>query len=102
MLFGLLVLVILSVIAQSSELSGTIKDQHGTGVPNAWIELRNQSTGARDKKKTNKNGSFKFRAVKPGLYQATIQAQGFKTLTRDAIRVGNEEEGWLEIVLQTL
>jgi hypothetical protein len=96
----LLLLIPLLSLCQSSELRGAVRDPNGSGVPNARIELRNQDTGVQLKAKTNRNGEFRVASVKVGLYQATVQAAGFRTLTRDDIRVAPQYGVQLNLVLQ--
>ena len=96
----LLLLVPLLSFGQSSELGGTVRDPNGSGVPNARIELRNQDTGVQLQAKTNRNGEFRVASVRVGLYQATVQAAGFRTLTRDDIRVAPQYRVQLDLVLQ--
>jgi len=95
----LLLILPLSLFGQSSELHGFIKDSKGTLVPNAVIELRNQKTGTRLTSRSDSRGQFLFRELKSGVYQATVQAAGYKTLTRDGIRLGSEERAQLELVV---
>src|SRR3979490_1549485 len=70
--------------AQTAELSGLVKDPTGAVVPNATIEVRNQDTGIRQLTTTNSDGLYSLPSLKPGNYIATVQANGFKTLTRTA------------------
>jgi len=96
----LLLLVPLLSLGQSSELRGAVRDPNGSGIPNARIELRNQDTGVQLQAKTDRNGEFWVASVRVGLYQATVQAEGFRTLTRDDIRVAPHYRVQLNLVLQ--
>ena len=96
----LLLLVPLLSLGQSSELRGAVRDPNGFGIPNVRIELRNQDTGVQLKTKTNRNGDFRVASVKVGVYQATVQAAGYRTLTRDDIRVTPQCRVQLNLVLQ--
>ncbi len=49
------------------------------------MALRNQDTGSRQQSKTNTDGFYSFPGLKPGTYQATVQAPGFRTLTRTIV-----------------
>jgi len=73
------------LFGQSADVSGYVKDQTGASVPKASVELRNQSTGIRQSTVTNKDGVYNISNLKPGTYVATVQAQGFRTLTRESI-----------------
>ena len=96
----LLLLVPLLSFGQFSELRGAVRDRNGSGVPNVRIELRNQNTGVQLKAKTNRKGEFRVASVKAGLYQSTVQAAGFRALTRDDIRVTPQCRVQLNLVLQ--
>jgi hypothetical protein len=95
----LLLLVPLLSPGQSSDLRGVVRDPKGSGIRNARIELRNQDTGVQLKAKTNRNGEFRVAGVKVGLYQVTVQAAGFRTLTRDDVRMTPEDRVQLNLVL---
>ena len=97
---SLLLFTTTSLSAQSLHLTGSIKSSDGKPVQNASIELREQDTGARSKAASDHDGSYLFHGLKAGLYQATVQAQGFKTLTRDGIRVTSETELQLNLTLE--
>jgi hypothetical protein len=94
------VVVPIASLAQSYALSGLIRDPGGQPISNASIELREQETGVRWKAVTKRDGSYGFRGLKTGLYQATVQARGFKALTRDGIRVREEAKVELNLVLE--
>ncbi len=73
------------LFAQSAQVSGYVKDQTGANVPNASVELRNQSTGIRQSTVTNKEGIYSVPYLVPGTYVATVQAKGFRTLTQQGV-----------------
>jgi hypothetical protein len=95
-----LLFVAISLPAQSLHLTGLVKSSDGKAVPNASIELREQDTGARSKTASDRDGSYLFHRLKAGMYQATVQAQGFKTLTRDGIRITGETKLELNLTLE--
>jgi hypothetical protein len=70
------------LFGQSAELAGLVKDPSGLVITDVSLTLRNQDTGFRQKSKTNGEGFYSFPSLKPGTYQATVQAQGFRTLAR--------------------
>jgi hypothetical protein len=98
--FFVLMLLPASFWAQLSELAGSIRDHRGACVSNATIELRNQESGIRVKMKARKDGSFTFCRLKSGNYQATVQAAGYKTLTRDNICLEAGKQIRLNLTLQ--
>ena len=90
----------LVLFGQSAELSGFIKDPHDAAVPNTSVELRNQDTGAVSRTKTNSEGIYVFGALSPGTYDATIQAAGFRTLTRDSLVLKVGQRARMDLTLE--
>ncbi len=84
----------LAVYAQTAEVGGAVQDPSGAVIPNASVEFRNQETGVRRETNTNKDGYYHLTGVDPGKYDATVQAKGFKTLTRDNVsfQVGDKAQ----------
>jgi outer membrane receptor protein involved in Fe transport len=83
--FSLLLLIPISLFGQSAELSGFVKDPKMAVVPNASVQLRNEDTGAVSRTVTNAEGIYILGGLNPGIYDATFQADGFQTLTRDSL-----------------
>ena len=96
----MVVAVSVLLFGQSGVLRGTVRDSRGAGIPNAEIELRNQESGTRVKVQTSEEGEFAVPGIKAGLYQATVQAKGFRTLTREGIYVKPGEQVLLNLILQ--
>jgi hypothetical protein len=90
----------LSVFAQTAELSGFIKDPQNAAVPKAALEVRNEGTGAVTRATTNSEGIYTISGLNPGRYDATVQAQGFKTTTRDGIALEVAQRARLDITLE--
>jgi hypothetical protein len=85
---------------QYADLTGFIKDPSSAVVPNASVELRNQDTGIRQVTKSNADGVYALSELKPGVYQATVQANGFKTLTQNGIVLEVAQHARLDLSLQ--
>jgi hypothetical protein len=83
-LFGLLVAALgfLSAHAQvdysTATLKGTIYDPQGAVIANASITVTNPSTGFTRTVKATSDGSYTIPALQPGVYQITIESQGFQ------------------------
>jgi Carboxypeptidase regulatory-like domain len=88
------------LFAQTAELSGFVKDPGGATVPNASVEARNQDTGVREKSVTNQQGLYALVGLRPGVYQLTVQAPGFKTLTRDHVVLEVAQRARLDMSLE--
>ncbi len=88
------------LFAQSAELSGFVRDQRESPIPGARLELRSQEEGVRFRTTTSQEGLYSFAALKPGTYDATVQADGFRTLTRDGIVLNVGDRAGLDFSLQ--
>lgn len=84
----------LAVYAQTAEVGGAVQDPSGAVIPKASVEFRNQDTGIRRQTVTNGDGIYHIAGIDPGKYDATVEAKGFKTLTRENIvfQVGENAE----------
>lgn len=79
----------------TATLRGLVTDSSGAVVAGAQVSIANQATGLnRRKTTTNDSGGYLFTALIPGLYRATIEAQGFRTTIRESIglEVGETQE----------
>lgn len=84
----------IAVYAQSAEVGGAVQDPSGAVIPKASVEFRNQDTGVRRQASTNGDGLYHITGIDPGKYDATVQAKGFKTLTRENVvfQVGDKAQ----------
>lgn len=86
--------------AQSAELSGFVKDRSEKSIAGARLELRSRDRGIRLRTISNEEGVYSFPGLKPGTYDATVQADGFRTLTRDGIFLSVGDRAGLDFSLQ--
>src|SRR5260370_38067363 len=66
--------------ASTATLSGTVLDQAGAIVPNAKVELINQTTGDHWQTTSNDSGYFSYGSLLPGIYTVKVTATGFKPM----------------------
>src|SRR6266542_1035543 len=82
-------------------LTGTVTDTGGSVVPRAAVKLVNTGTSQQLTGTTNEAGSYSFSSVLPGAYDLTINAPGFRTLTRRdigiSVNVVRREDVTLEV-----
>jgi hypothetical protein len=64
------------------EISGIVTDSSGAVVAGATVSVTNTATAATRELKTNDSGIFSFPALNPGVYEAKVTANGFKTTIR--------------------
>jgi outer membrane receptor protein involved in Fe transport len=89
----------ISLRGQSAEISGYVKDPQMAAVPNASVELRNEDTGAVSRTVTSAEGIYILGALNPGTYIATVQADGFRTLTRDSLVLEVGQRARMDVTL---
>jgi hypothetical protein len=71
----------------SGELVGLVSDPSGSALPNATVDLVEESTGVRATKTTEANGQYRFSNLLVGKYDLSVSAAGFTTSTFKAISV---------------
>jgi len=88
---SLLALVSLSAIAlgqqSSGSIRGTVKDSQGAVISGARVTLTDVAQGDNREAKTNQEGIFFFNPLKPSVYKVSIEANGFRKMERNEIRV---------------
>lgn len=84
--------------AAKSELVGEVRDQNGALVPNAKVSLTEVATD-QTSFKISSDGSFIMTNIKPGIYNVTVEAEGFKQSLREGVRLATGERVRLDIVL---
>jgi hypothetical protein len=90
----------LTAYAQTAEVGGAVQDPSGAVIPKASVEFRNQDTGIRRQVSTNGDGYYHIAGVDPGKYDATVQAKGFKTLTRENIVFEVGDKAQIDFTMQ--
>ena len=70
--------------APTGNISGTVTDQTGAVIPNATITITDKTTNTVRNATTNAAGIYNAAALAAGDYQVKSEAQGFRTLQRDA------------------
>ncbi len=81
-LLAVIALLQLPAFAQvgSSSLGGTVVDASGAVIPNARVELKDETTNVVRSTTTNSSGFFNFVSILPRSYTITISSTGFKTI----------------------
>jgi Carboxypeptidase regulatory-like domain/TonB dependent receptor len=73
--------------AATGTITGIITDPAGAAVANANVEVRNTETNAPYPTVTTDTGAYTVPGLPPGPYSVTVNASGFKRLTRTGITV---------------
>jgi hypothetical protein len=61
---------------------GTVKDQAGSVIPNATVEVRSLTTNVSRRIMTSADGQFDFVALNPGQYEISVKQTGFQDKTQ--------------------
>ncbi len=87
----LVALITLNPIANaqltSGDLVGTITDPTGAVVPQAKVEVVEESTGVRTSQTADANGQYRFNNLPIGKYDLTVSATGFASSSLKAVAI---------------
>lgn len=72
---------------QLTYLTGFIKDQTESSVPEAAISVVNEETGFRRSSRANQDGGYFIPALHPGVYKITVRKEGFRTVVRFGVKL---------------
>src|SRR5690606_16615027 len=94
MTFARMTLVILTALflalpsypqASSGRISGTVRDESQSVIPNANIELKNTATGVVSRTISNHVGFYIFPGLVPGNYEMEASSSGMQNFTIRAV-----------------
>src|SRR6266852_2392379 len=79
----------IAALAQTSRgtVTGSVTDPNGAVIPGAEVQLKNTATNQIRTAATNDSGLFRFEAVDLAVYDVSIRAKGFKTVTNTGVLV---------------
>ena len=76
--------------APTGSIVGTINDQSGAVIPNVTVTITDKATSANRTLSSNADGIYSAPALPAGDYEVRAEANGFKTLVREAqVAAGN-------------
>jgi len=81
-------------------LSGIVRDQSGGIVQNAAVKVANPATGVSQNVDTNAQGLYSVPDLKAGVYQVSVSAQGFETITKTGIELRVQDRVALDFDLK--
>lgn len=89
-------------LAQSDRgtISGTVSDPGGALIPNASVVIVNQGTGIQMELKTTQTGAFSAPYLSAGLYDISVEVQGFRKAQQKGVRVQVAQTASADFVLQ--
>lgn len=83
----------------SGTISGSVADQSNTGIANAAVTIRNIATNATFRTTTTDSGFFIAPNLSTGEYEVTVEAQGFKRVTRRGLTLQVDQKLNIPIAL---
>ena len=86
--------------AISGDVTGTILDPTGAGVPNAKVEAANTATGVVATTVSNASGEYRLSNLPPGTYNLTVNAPAFSAGSLRNLRVNLNQVATANITLQ--
>lgn len=92
MAFSFILMLAISALpqAETGQLFGRVVDPNGALVAGATVTVKSVGTGATRTVSTDSDGSYLVTNLQPGLYDVSVQAQGFNEVTqRTQITVGS-------------
>jgi len=69
----------------AGDITGTVLDPSGSVVTGATVTAKNKATEATASVKTDAQGAYRFALLKPGAYQVSVKADGFKEESVEAV-----------------
>ncbi len=101
---SLLWLCLLSLVSLAQEfratLTGRVLDQNKAAVPNAVVTVRNLSTNESAVATSNSEGNYTVPFLKPGRYNITVEASGFKKYVRDNQELQVGQTATIDVTLE--
>jgi hypothetical protein len=97
--FATALLAAAPLLAQNAELSGRVSDPSGLAVPAASVVVQSASTAATRTVSSNGQGEYSLPALLPGIYNITVDANGFKILHQNGVLVEVDQRARLDFSL---
>ncbi|MBZ5636441.1 MAG: TonB-dependent receptor [Acidobacteriia bacterium] len=85
---------------ESATLTGVVTDSAGAVVPNAEVKATSDATNQVTSAITNSEGRYVFGILRPGTYQVTASAKGFKQAVSSGLVLQVNQAGRLDLQLQ--
>ncbi len=84
----------------SGALTGTVQDQAGAAIPGATVTATATRTRVTRTAITGADGRYSIHGLASGFYQVHVALSGFRTLSRDGVRLATGETVRLDLQLQ--
>src|SRR6266478_369978 len=104
-IFPILLLAVLTETAavaqiETATLVGAVRDSSGAVVAGVKVTIVNSETSFRSETATSSEGNYYLPYLKPGSYQVTLEAPGFKRYVREGVMIRAGETPRLDIAME--
>ena len=82
-----------------ASLTGHVLDTSGGGIAGALVTVTNQESGFRHSAETEIGGGYAVRPLEAGVYKVTVRKEGFRTLVRFGMPLGEAQTAAADFVL---
>jgi hypothetical protein len=99
----LTVLLLVHVLAGQefrATVTGVVTDPSGAGVPNGVVQARNLATNEVAAATTDGRGSYTIPLLKPGTYNLSAEAAGFKKITHENLTLNVGQTASIDLTLE--
>src|SRR5215831_17438281 len=84
----------------TGQITGTITDATGAVVPNADVTITSEATGLKRDVRTNQAGIYILPLLQPGEYRISVQAAGFRGVSRSGVQLQVAQTATLDFKLE--
>ncbi|MCC6392308.1 MAG: TonB-dependent receptor [Bryobacterales bacterium] len=84
----------------SATLVGTVTDSTGAVIPGVKVVVANTETSIQTEGATNSEGYYYIPYLRPGTYNLTIEASGFKKYVRNGIELRTNEQPRIDVAME--
>src|SRR5438105_14108773 len=99
-IFALLAAPAFAQTTGAATIVGNVTDISGAVVPAAKVTVVNTETNFHFEGVTNNDGYYYVPYLRPGIYNVTIEAQGFKKYVRDGIELRTNDQPRIDVKLE--
>ena len=84
----------------NADLAGAVTDTEGGALPGVTVTARNEATGSSRTTVTAENGSYAINGLRPGVYTASYQLEGFRSVERSGVQLRVGQETRINVTLE--
>src|SRR5438046_348881 len=84
----------------AATIVGTVTDTSGAVLPGAKVTAVNMATNVQFEGLTNQDGYYYVPSLRPGVYNVTVEAAGFKKYVREGIELRTNDERRIDVKLE--